>query len=37
MSEKYEFLIEENSQLKRALHTSNHYLEKTKSNFPTIK
>jgi len=27
----YEFLIEENSALKKALHTSKHLLEKNKS------
>ena len=33
MSEKYEYLIEENSSLKRALHTSKHLLQKTKGIF----
>ena len=33
----YAYLIEENSQLKKALHTSKNLLEKNKSDLDTIK
>ena len=36
-SNNYEYLIEENSSLKKALYTSKHLLEKNKSDLDTIK